>query len=197
MSFLETPRFPENVSFGAVGGPGYNTSIVSVDSGQETRNGTWSQARAKYDVSHAARLPADYTPLKAFFRSVKGKLHGFRFKDWSDHTVLVSEGSLIATGVTDQYQMYKTYSAGALSENRIIQKPVSGTVTISGGGSYSVDYGTGLVLRTAGAAPTVWAGEFDVPCRFDTDEMHGEILNKSGADLIMAWNSIPLIEIRV
>jgi uncharacterized protein (TIGR02217 family) len=196
MSFLETPRFPENVSFGAVGGPGYSTDVVVVQSGQESRNGNWSQSRARYEVSHAARLPAEYNPLKAFFRAVKGKLHGFRFKDWSDYAATVAEGILIETATPDYWQLYKVYSAGSLSDIRIIQKPVAGSVTISGGGTYSLDTTTGLVHHTAGSEPTVWAGQFDIPCRFDVDEMRGEILNKSGADFVMGWNSIQLVEIR-
>lgn len=197
MSFIETPRFPENVSFGMTGGPGFSTNVVVVQSGAEQRNQDWAQGRAKYDASHAARLPAEYNPLKAFFRAMKGRTHGFRFKDWSDYSATVAEGVLIETATPDYWQLYKTYTAGSLSDIRIIQKPISSTVSISGGGTYVLDPVTGLVHHTAGAEPTVWSGEFDVPCRFDTDEMRGEIINKSGGDFIMGWNSIPLVEIRV
>lgn len=38
--------------------------------------------------------------------------------------------------------------------------------------------------------------QFDVAVRFDTDEMVGEIADKSGRSLVMNWNSIPIIEVR-
>ena len=41
-----------------------------------------------------------------------------------------------------------------------------------------------------------WAGEFDVPCRFDTDEMRIEVEDKNASGLIYNWNSVPVIELR-
>lgn len=42
-----------------------------------------------------------------------------------------------------------------------------------------------------------WAGQFDVPCRLDTDEFKGEIIERGpNGELIQAWTSIPILEIR-
>ena len=86
-SFIETPRFPENVSYGASGGPAFKTDVVIVNSGFEQRNQVWAKARASYDVSHAAREKTLMETLVAFFRSVRGRAIGFRFKDWQDFLV--------------------------------------------------------------------------------------------------------------
>jgi uncharacterized protein (TIGR02217 family) len=192
MSFLETPRFPESISYGAIGGPGYQTNVVIVSSGHEQRNADWDTARGRWEVSQGVKTKTDFDTLAAFFRAVKGRAHGFRFKDWSDYEVSGSDGTLLALGGST-WQMYRTYSAGALTETRKIAKPVSGTVTVSGGGTYSINYATGVITKSAGADPTGWTGEFDVPARFDTDEMRAEVM---GPGPLLRWASIPIVEIR-
>jgi len=192
MSFLETPRFPPLISFGAVGGPGYKTDIVATDSGWEQRNSPWSAARAAYDVSHSARRYEDFKVLLEHYRAVRGRLNGFRFKDWADYQAATGEGVIVILAGGAK-QLAKRYIAGALSEVRPISKPVSGTVTLTGGGT--IDYTTGIVT---GGAPTSWIGEFDVPCRYDTDLMQAEIRNRNqNTGFIMDWSSITIIEIRV
>nr|WP_254216248.1 DUF2460 domain-containing protein [Burkholderia multivorans] len=44
-----------------------------------------------------------------------------------------------------------------------------------------------------------WTGQFDVPVRFDTDQMQKQIMDRAGpnGDLIVDWDSVPLIEIRL
>jgi uncharacterized protein (TIGR02217 family) len=42
-----------------------------------------------------------------------------------------------------------------------------------------------------------WSGEFDVPCRFDTDQLRRRVIGASGATYAVDCDSIPLIEIRV
>lgn len=202
IAFIESPRFPDAISFGATGGATYLTTVYAVASGAEYRNQNWMQTRAAYEVSHAARLPAEYKALQAFFRAVKGRLVGFRFKDWADYTVESGEGVFVELDSTSSgLQLAKRYTAGtesdAPTDDRIIRKPVSGTVQFVGSGSYTLDYTTGIVTVTSGSDPTGWTGEFDVPCRFDTDSMRGTIIDKAGNDLIIGWDSIPIVEVRV
>ena len=196
MSFIET-RFPEGISYGATGGPGYLTDVIVVNSGAEQRNQVWSQARCTFDVAHAARLPAAYKPLQAFFRVMAGRTHGFRFKDWSDYVCPDDAGTgTFQTIDSTHFQMYKRYFIGSNYEYRKITKPVTGTVAVTGGTSPSVAYTTGIVTVSSGT-PTSWTGEFDVPCRFDVDQMRGEIVSRSGGSLVIGWQSIPIIELRL
>jgi uncharacterized protein (TIGR02217 family) len=193
MSFYEV-QFPSAISYGAVGGPAFKTDVVVVSSGAETRNVTWAQARRRYDVAHAAREPTASDAVKAFFHAMSGKAHGFRFKDWTDFSTVAADGKFTSLGGT-QYQAYKRYTtSGGQTYDRIIQKGIA-TWTITGGTGVSVDYNTGIVTSTG--APSAWAGSFDVPCRFDTDELSGVIIDKSSAGLIVGWSSIPIVEIRV
>jgi uncharacterized protein (TIGR02217 family) len=196
MAFLDSPRFPENVSKGAQGGPEFSTDVVVLQSGAESRTQNWAAARRKYEVSHAARLASEYDPLKAFFHVVGGRAIGFRFKDWSDYIVPAGTGFFSPIDST-HFQLVKRYTVGASIHDRTITKPVSGATTIAGSGNYTLDYTTGILLKNSGADPSSWGGEFDVPCRFDTDEMRGEIIDKTVAhSFIIAWNAIPIVEIR-
>jgi uncharacterized protein (TIGR02217 family) len=191
MSFFETPRFDETISNGASGGPRFMTTTIVVDSGAEFRNGNWSFPLHEYDVAHGLKTQAQLDLLRALFWNARGKLHGFRFKDWSDFTTTVSTG--VCTLISgDTYQLGKTYAYGAQSTTRTIKKPISGTLAISGGGVYTVDYTTGIVTRVSGAAPTVWSGEFDVPVRFDTDAMKATIDSYNN----FSWGQIVLVELR-
>lgn len=196
MAFLETPRFPECVSLGAEGGPAFLTDIVAVASGYEYRNRAREKALGRWEVAHNALLPADYEPLRAFFLVAAGQFNGFRFKDHSDFEVGAGEGVFVLLTATT-FQMYKRYTIGASTYDRKIQKPVTGTVTVTGGSSVSVNYTTGIVTVNSGT-PTSWVGQFDVPCRFGTDEMKAETITKTGSgELLIGWRSIPIIEIRV
>lgn len=195
MPFIETPRFPDAISYGAEGGATFLTDVVIVNSGAEYRNQVRSLELGRWDVSHAARLPAAYRPLAAFFRVAAGRANGFRFKDWTDFEVGSGEGVFTLLTATT-FQMHKRYTAGAATYDRRIQKPVSGTVTVTGGTTPTVDYATGIVTVAAGT-PTSWTGEFDVPCRFDTDEMRAITRDRAGDDLIIGWNAIPIVEIRL
>ena len=81
--FHET-RFPEVISWGATGGPGYDTTVVEFDTGKEQRNQNWARARMAWDVSHGVKSQADLDKLIAFFRGRRGRAHGFRYKDLVD-----------------------------------------------------------------------------------------------------------------
>ena len=211
MSFLETPRFPDDISYGSSGGPSYNTTIVPFKSGAESRNINWAKSRYRYDVGYGVRTQAQLYSLIEYFHAVAGKGHGFRYKDWSDwnssgdqtHGATVSDtDQTIGTGdgVETDFQLIKTYTKGALSRSRTITKPESGTVVVALNGTpqasgWSVDTATGIVTFTTppGNTVVVTAGyKFDVPVRFDTDE-----LPVMFEDYELQSANVPLVEIRV
>lgn len=190
MAFIET-RFPDDISLGATGGAGFQTDVIAVNSGFEQRNAAWADARCAFDVAHGVRTQAQLDTLIAFFRVMKGKANGFRFKDWSDYTVGSGEGIFTQIDST-HFQMWRRYTTAGNNHDREITKPVSGTITVNGGTVASIDYTTGIVTMTTGT-PTSWTGEFDVPCRFDTDQMKATIIHYNA----FSWGQIPVVEIRV
>lgn len=211
MSFLETPRFPVDISYGSTFSTRRNTSVVSTQSGHEWRNRNWSASRKQYDIGYGTRSQAQAYAVIEFFEAVGGRADAFRFKDWSDYKSLgpddtpANDDQNFGTGdgSTVAFQLTKTYTKGALSFSRTITKPVSGTILIAvnavaqtegGGNDYTIDYTTGIV--TFNSAPTsghaiTWGGEFDVPVRFDQDELTIDIRSLDAASL-----SIPLVEVR-
>ena len=210
MAFHEV-RFPANLSFGSVGGPGRRTEIVALASGFEERNTPWAHARRRYDAGMGLRSLDDVSLLIAFFEARAGQLHGFRWKDWSDYkssapSVAPAFGDQVlgrGDGVRTAFELRKAYRSGPAGYWRPIAKPVEGTVLagigdveLAAGRDFTVDTVTGTVHFAvppeAGAA--VSAGfEFDVPVRFDADRME-VTLESFGAGRMVA---MPLIEVRI
>ena len=202
MAFLETPRFPEGISYGAVGGPMFRTEIAVSASGLETRNGTWAYPKHEWDVSHGVRNNTDFSTLRNFFMVARGRHNGWRFKDWADYTATHAQG--VVTGITGTtFQLVKVYISGSSSQSRIIKKPVAGTVEIKVSGittSHTLDATTGIatIVSAPAAANVTWSGEFDVPMRFNTDKLDGRIVSANNSDGILhAWDSIPIVEDRL
>lgn len=190
MAFIET-QFPTGISYGATGGAGFQTDVITVNSGFEQRNAAWADARCVYDVSHGVKTQTQLDTLIAFFRVMKGRSNGFRFKDWTDFAVTTGQGIFVSINST-HFQMYRRYTTSGTNHDRKITKPVSGTVQVTGGTGVSVDYTTGIVTVSSGT-PTAWTGEFDVPCRFDTDQMKVSIEHYNA----FTWGQIPVVEIRI
>jgi uncharacterized protein (TIGR02217 family) len=53
MSSFHEVRFPDNIAYGATGGPEFATTVVATGSGHEKRNINWSK-RAAVGMSRAA-----------------------------------------------------------------------------------------------------------------------------------------------
>lgn len=146
MAFRESPRFPNKLGYGASGGPQFRTTVVELGSGFEQRNADWSTSRRRYDLVHAAKTREDFDELLAYYIAVaQGRLHGFRFRDWSDFNDSHGDavgwlGGGVGSGVPT-YQMYKRYLSGSNASLRAIAKPY-GTIAVSRGG-VAVTYATG------------------------------------------------------
>lgn len=207
MAFHEV-RFPDNISRGARGGPERRTQIVELASGDEERNASWANSRRRYDVAYGIRRADDLAAVVAFFEARNGRLHGFRFRDWSDYKSCApsqTPGPLdqpigTGNGSVTSFALMKRYSSGSQSWTRAITKPVGGTVRLALGGfeqasGWAVDATTGVVtFATAPAAGiAITAGfEFDVPVRFDSDTLDVTL----DIERLGSITSIPLLEIR-
>ncbi len=208
MSFHEI-RFPTAIAFHATGGPERKTEIVTLGSGFEERNAVWANSRRRYDAGYGVKSLGDLHAVIAFFEARLGRLHGFRFKDWSDFRSGAPDAPLTpldqplgtGDGHTASFQLTKTYTSGPASWTRGIAKPVAGTLRLAVAGTertsgFTVDTTTGLItFATAppsGAALT--AGfEFDTPVRFDTDSLSINLASFTAGEI----PNVPLIEIRL
>lgn len=210
MAFHEI-RFPANVSFGSQGGPERLTEIVTLANGFEERNTPWEHSRRRYDAGFGLRSLEDVDTLLAFFEARRGRLHAFRWKDWSDYksgpagAVISAFDQRIALGdgVRTQFQLVKTYASGSASYVRPIAKPVAGTVLLAVGGDpkvevldFNVDATTGMVSFVV--APDIGAEitagfEFDVPARFDSDRIETSVASFRAGEV----PNVPIVEVRV
>lgn len=210
MSFHEV-QFPTTMSFGSVGGPERRTEIVTLANGHEERNTPWAHGRRRYDAGVAMRSLDDLEELIAFFEARMGQMFGFRLKDWTDYRSVASSRPIseldqfigIGDGQKEAWQLQKTYRSGTHSYVRPITKPVLGTVRVAigeveilEGVDWEVDPTTGLIHFTH--APDeeaeITAGfEFDVPVRFDSDQIAISVENFRAGQV----PSVPIIEVRV
>lgn len=210
MAFHEI-RFPANVSFGSQGGPERLTEIVTLANGFEERNTPWEHSRRRYDAGFGLRSLEDVDTLLAFFEARRGRLHAFRWKDWSDYKSGPAGAAISAfdqrialgDGVRTQFQLVKTYASGSAAYVRPIAKPVAGTVLVAVGGDpkvegleFSVDAASGMVSFVV--APDIGAEitagfEFDVPARFDSDRIETSVASFRAGEV----PNVPIVEVRV
>lgn len=205
MAFDEV-SLPARLAFGSTGGVERRTEVTTLASGFERRSTPWAHGRRRYLIGAGLRSLDDMAALTAFFEARRGRLRGFRFRDFADwksgppgaepqaSDQLIGEGD----GVATQFQLVKHY--GDLA--RPIRKPVAGSVLLAideeavAAEDFAVDWTTGLVtLATAPAeGAAVTAGFcFDTPVRFDSDRI--ELTLESFEAGRMA--AVPLIELRV
>ncbi|HVL73095.1 MAG TPA: DUF2460 domain-containing protein [Beijerinckiaceae bacterium] len=199
MTAFHEVRFPPDISYGAAGGPGYSTTVVTTVSGHERRNANWADARGRWNVAHGLKKREQVAALIAFFRARRGRAYGFRFKDWTDF-----QASAQALGTGDgqrtTFQLVMVYASGAEAQVRPIVKPVAGSVriyrnAIEATAGWSLDPATGLVTFVSPPAVGVAVTadfEFDVPARFDTDQMEITVETYE----LGTWGQIPIVEIR-
>lgn len=170
MAFIESPRFPLEVSAWLVGGEEFMTSIGANQAGFESRNQIWTQPRRKYTISGAMREVKNAVLTKAFFRAAAGRANGFRIQDPFDYQVDVTTGILGVTGSgagVPTYQLTRNYISGSTISQQKISKPVVGSVIPYRGGTpivagtapgqYALDTTTGLLTMVADGTSGVTA----------------------------------------
>jgi len=205
MAFHEV-RLPSRLAFGSTGGVERRTEIVTLASGHERRSTPWTQGRRRYLIGANLRSLDDMAELTAFFEARRGRLFGFRFRDFADFKSSPPGGAVspvdqvmgTGDGMRTRFELTKAYG----DQRRDIRKPVEGSVRVAvggvevGGSGFSLDGTTGAVTLavapTSGAAVT--AGFlFDTPVRFDADRVE-VTLESFGVGRMAA---MPLIEVRV
>lgn len=210
MAFHEV-RLPARLAFGSTGGVERRTEVVTLGSGFERRSSPWAMGRRRYLIGANLRSLQDMAELTAFFEARRGRLYGFRFRDFADFASCGPGGT---PGAEDQalgtgdgtrtvFALMKRYGdPGSSPVERPITKPVEGSVTVAAdggvldGGQFNVEVATGAVTVVAPPGPgaVVTAGFlFDTPVRFDADRLE-MTLESFGAGRMAA---VPLIEVRV
>ena len=208
MNGFHNISFPLPLAFGASGGPSRRTDITQLASGAEHRNTPHAQSRRRYNAGAGVKSISELHDLIAFFEARFGQLYSFRFRDPLDYKSCSSDKDTSSTdqtigigdGETADFQLMKSYSDRAGKYDRRITKPVSETVRIAINGTeipasdIALNELTGEVVFNTSPPPNaiITAGfEFDVPVRFDTDQLDVS-LEAFGAGQAI---NIPLIEV--
>jgi uncharacterized protein (TIGR02217 family) len=160
MPVYDSTSFPTDAIFanGSItGGPTFQTQVVHTANGYEQRNGRAGiHARRIFHLDTATIDNATRGDVLLFYDARRGQSDSFRFKDPFDHTA-VNE-PIVGS------QLVKRYTAGSVSYDRPIVKPINGTVSFSGGGT--LNYETGVISGSAGGT---WSGQFEIQARFSVD----------------------------
>lgn len=203
MSFHEV-RLPARLAFGSTGGVERRTEIVTLASGFERRSSPWAQGRRRYLIGAGVRSLDDAAALTAFFEARRGRLYGFRFRDFADCKSCPPSGVVspldqplgVGDGARCAFPLAKV--AGDLA--RPITKPVADSARVAADGvetaAFTLDDTTGVVTFEVAPAPGVvlTAGfTFDVPVRFDTDRIDVTLESFEAGRIV----AVPLIEVRV
>lgn len=220
-SFLEV-QLPMNVALQAKGGSSFSTWVQITESGFEQRNVNWAIARGKWNIGYPARNKTEMDALIAFFRTAHGRGYGFRMRDWSDYQATgQATNPAQGTGSESNFQLIKHYSSGGNEFTRVIKKPVTAAVVDASGtnvaetvkiylddslqgSGYAVDEETGIVAfdSPVGSGVDVTADfEFDIPVRFDTDEMKITVElspeNDPNGSGLYSWPDLSVIELKL
>lgn len=205
MAFHEV-SFPARLAFGSTGGVERRTEVVTLASGHERRSSPWALGRRRWLIGGGVRSLDDLAELVAFFEARRGRLYGFRFRDFADWKSCRPGGEPSATdqalgagdGARTRFPLVKWYG----DVERPIGKPVEGSVTVAVNGEtlesdgFTADATTGEVTLAqppaSGAAVT--AGFlFDTPARFDTERLDVTLESFESGRLV----AVPLVELRL
>nr|WP_314436897.1 DUF2460 domain-containing protein [uncultured Brevundimonas sp.] len=203
MTAFHEVRLPARLAFGSTGGVERRTQITTLASGHERRSTPWAMGRRRYLIGANLRSLDDMAELTVFFEARRGRLHGFRFKDFADFKSCKPGAAVTATdqplgvgdGARKVFQLIKRYG----DVERVIAKPVAGSVRVALNGAettgFTVDVATGQVMLNSapGAGVVVTAGfHFDTPVRFDSDRIETTLESFDAGRMA----AVPLIEVR-
>lgn len=192
---FDNVRLPIDVERGATGGPGFKTSIISLASGHERRNQDWQRVRGNWDIGYGLRKRELVEEVYAFFHARRGRARGFRFRDWIDYKVALEPVAAVV-GNPLQRQLVRTYPDEHNPYQRRITHPVAETLRVFVNTVLTNNYElgeNGLLTFTADPGANVLATfEYDVPVRFDIDELNVSLLHLDAGSI----SGISIIELR-
>lgn len=176
--------FPPQISYGTRGSVEFSSHVVETPGGSRFVNSNWQKARAAFDVAANLQSQSELDAIRSFFYQRMGKVHSFRFKDWSNFKLANAIQGVAVNILTEgAFQIYQWHVSGAYSYARKITKPVNGTLAVrvddalqveGESNDYTANYSTGIVTFNAGKVPANGAVisvdcEFDLHVQFDTD----------------------------
>lgn len=206
MTAFHDVRFPIEIAFGATGGPQRKTQIVKMASGAEARNTRWAHSLRSFNAGTGIKTLDQLQDVVSFFEERRGAMHAFRFRDPLDFKSCAASAEPAGSdqylgtgdGVTTRFALTKRYGNGQHSYARPISLPVEGSIMVQVGGqsvsTFSFDDGAIILAQAPAPGAEIYAGfRFDVPVRFDTDEMSVNLAKFAAGDI----PTVPLVEVQL
>lgn len=218
-------RLPLTESFGTTAHYQFKTYIQELRDGRETRIVNWNNAIAKFEInakyvvkglSNPVVTASELNDLISFHQQVRGRWESFRFKDYNDfqafaypRQVFLDEvevarvQGVLGDNGDGTYQLAKSYTIvqdGVLyTVHRPITRPVISDIELFDSSANPV---TGTVQTNgkvvSSSSPALWRGTFDVPVRFEQDEISYQFQSHlpSTGEILFSIDSISLVEVR-
>ena len=200
--------FPLSIALKSTGGPSRRTDILPLQSGHEQRIARWQHSRRRYNAGVGIKNRTDLLKVIDFFEARRGRFFAFRFPDMVDYASSLAGATPTAfdqqlsadANDASRFALVKNYGDGAWRYQRPITKPRENSVQIALNGQalpssdYSVDYTTGIItfVTAPQSGDSITAGfEFDVPVRFDSDELMIDLVSFEAGHI----PNIPIIEV--
>ena len=164
--------------------------------GDVLTNVDWPYPLWGYTIQYK-RKSKDFEDIHGFYLGRVGTAFGFFLKDYVDYTDRGYGQVKLVNGV---YRLVKTYpdQSGYNPFSRIIKRPVSGSVSLSGvtttGGAAVIDYTTGIVTNATSEGTAEF--EFHVPVKFANKEMRPTYEPNTLGNEVVDWANIELREVR-
>ena len=174
--------FPESISMKSSYIIEYNTIINKSKNGNELRISNYDYPLLSYNVINEIKTKTELEDIINFFKLVKGRAYGFKFKDWLDYKV-INQNIAVADGEQKDFQLIKTYNINNKLQTRKITKPKQVSIFINNQNittNISINYENGIItFNTPPEKDTIISASFEfyVPVRFDNDKI--EIVMKN------------------
>lgn len=135
-------QIPNCLTYGAVAEASFETIVAENLSGYEQRTQRWVNWRMSFDLSMSPLPEADFRDLKAHFATMRGRLHSWPLRDFTDYQVTVAQSRVVqlSPGV---FQLHKRYGDAPDYYDRPLTR---------------IDISEAFVARRGGAPMTAGAG---------------------------------------
>jgi uncharacterized protein (TIGR02217 family) len=175
---IDDVRLPVDIERGAMGGPEFRTTVVTMVSGRERRNQEWDVPLSSFNIGYGIRKRSEMEAVYSFFIARGGRARGFRFKNWLDFKVELDPVGTIA-GEPTKRQLIRVYADTVNPQLRIVAYPLEATLKVYVNQVLTTDYllqANGVLEFPTDPGLDVLASfEYDIPVRFDTDQLNTKL----------------------
>ena len=184
---------------------GWNTGVVPLSGGLESRNQNWVAPRRRYEFAYNGRTKAQLQTLMAFMDDRRGALHPWLLKDFLNFE-LTNELILTAAGAETTAQVKQTWgpsnafsrNVGNIKAGYVLTKNGTPLSDSNSPPDYVLSAATGAITGLAalsGGDLLRFTAEFYIKVRFEQDSMALSADAYNATDKYIGGGSTTAIEV--